>query len=72
MLSVHKEKHRLIWVVHDHPSLVFTTQSVQALLLIVSVMKFKLGLSGQKTFVFFLLALVCLSVCCQNTRGANY
>lgn len=56
MLSVHEEKYRLIWVVHDHPSLVFATQSVQALLLVVSVMKFKLGLSGSKEVFFFVKA----------------
>lgn len=44
VLSVHKEKYRLSWVVHDHSSFVFTTQSMQALLLVVSMMKLKLGL----------------------------
>lgn len=44
VLSVHKEKYRLSWVVHDHSGFVFTTQSMQALLLVVSMMKLKLGL----------------------------
>lgn len=44
VLSVQEKKHRLIWVVHHHPSLVLTAKSVQKLLLIVPMVKFKLGL----------------------------
>lgn len=44
VLSVQEKKHRLIWVVHHHPSLVLTAKSMQKLLLIVPMMKFKLGL----------------------------
>lgn len=49
VLSIHEEEHRLSWVVHDHSSLVFTTQSVQTLLLVVPMMKFKLGLCTRGT-----------------------
>lgn len=44
VLSVQEKKHRLIWVVHHHPSLVLTAKSMQKLLLIVPMVKFKLGL----------------------------
>ena len=44
VLSIHEEKYRLIGVVHNHPSLVLTSHSMQELLFIVAMMKLKLGL----------------------------
>lgn len=48
MLSIHEEKYRLTRVVHHRSGFVFTTQSVQALLLVVTMVKFKLGLYVRK------------------------
>lgn len=49
MLFIHEEEHRLCRVVDNHSGLVLPTGSVQELLLVVSMMKFKLGLAGEGT-----------------------
>jgi len=51
VLSIHEEEYRLGGVVQHHSSLVLAAHSVHELLLVISVMKFKLGLNRPEGFV---------------------